>query len=541
MQNRLVQSSTFKNYASMPSHFEQNTLSAACHDGDLNTHCHSAYDPSSQSDAYNLQADGLGRNCGQYTAGTSVGIDPSAAQCEAYTLHATGIAAGHITWGGTVVELSTPPGCYVNTDTNTVYYNSGGTGGCGGVGSVGGGGDTTVISDTVVPQQCVCIIPGSVTPPVDYQAADNWIMFDIGASLPVGFVRIYNGMLPATEERAQYDGRLGSHEIIVGDYPNDPTNPAHTRCPQTFACNSVTCSLADRAAQNPINEECVGTGRYVYIYVEARSGNYLHFREVEVYAANTAATLQTQADNANLPINTPTYTISVDAMCTAEQAPGYTGVTRTLWSYGLQGTNTMNMLQISHTHIIHSLGGDDNSFAISSIYDLCDGEFHNYVVTSSASARNLYMDGGLLATKPRRAPRPPPTRTSASVARTTPTLGVSTVRGLAPCLISRCTHRTTRRRWTACARCRWASWTTRTRTGHPGRCPRPPTRCSRMRNSRCGPRPAPPARASSSSRRTLPLATVAWPCTSHASARLRRRPPRRSTACRCPTRTCLVA
>ena len=52
---------------------------------------------------------------------------------------------------------------------------------------------------------------------------------------------------------------------------------------------------------------------------------------------------------------------------------------------------------MSHTHLTHSLGGDDNSFAISSIYDLCDGEFHNYVVNSAANVRALYIDGSLVS------------------------------------------------------------------------------------------------------------------------------------------------
>jgi len=229
-------------------------------------------------------------------------------------------------------------------------------------------------------------------------------MFDIGSSQPVGFVRIYNGMLPATDEIATHDSRLGAHEIIVGDYSNDPLNPSHTRCPHTFTCSSmasnpaVTCTLADRAVDNPLNEGCVATGRYVYIYVPARTGNYLHFREVEVYAVNTAATIQTLADQANLPINTPTYTISVDVQCLASQAPS-AGATRTVWSYGLHGTNTMNRLLVDNTHIIHDLGGDASSFALTSIYDLCDGEYHELMVTSSATERKIFMDGGLLATK----------------------------------------------------------------------------------------------------------------------------------------------
>ena len=225
-------------------------------------------------------------------------------------------------------------------------------------------------------------------------------MFDIGSSQTIGFVRIYNGMMPATEHMAQFDARLGAHTIYVGDYPNDPTNAAHTACPQTFACASSpgTCTLADRAADNPINEECAGTGRYVYIYVPARPDNYLHFREVEIYAANNAATIQTLADQANLPINTPTYTITVDVQCLASQAPD-TDDTRTLWSYGLFGTNTMNRLQVTRTHIIHDLGGDANSATLASIYDLCDGEYHELMVTSSASDRKIFMDGGLLATK----------------------------------------------------------------------------------------------------------------------------------------------
>ena len=88
----------------------------------------------------------------------------------------------------------------------------------------------------------------------------------------------------------------------------------------------------------------------------------------------------------------------MDVQCLASQAPD-TDDTRTLWSYGLFGTNTMNRLQVTRTHIIHDLGGDANSATLASIYDLCDGEYHELMVTSSASDRKIFMDGGLLATK----------------------------------------------------------------------------------------------------------------------------------------------
>jgi hypothetical protein len=223
----------------------------------------------------------------------------------------------------------------------------------------------------------------------NYELMENYLQFDLGTTKGIAFVRIYNGA--GTSEAAAAPGyhtdRLAAHKIIIGDFPNDPLNVVHTSCDHT-APDEI----------GPFDEECVGAGRYVYIYVEARAGNRITLREVEFFAPNTSPTIQTNAENAVLPTGTSPYTIAVDYMCEHGQIP--TGAKlATMWSFGSIGTNTLNRLYMSSTQIVHDLGNDLSAFTFSTGNDVCDGEFHELVVTSDGTTRKMFWDGGEVASK----------------------------------------------------------------------------------------------------------------------------------------------
>ena len=107
---------------------------------------------------------------------------------------------------------------------------------------------------------------------IQNMAWDNpWISVDMGAEYAVGSVEIYN--------RADCCAtRLARHKVIVG-------NHLATRCTRRTRCQHAIVGYG------PFKEACSGTGRYVYIYRDAKLGNYesaLSLREFYIFSPGTA-------------------------------------------------------------------------------------------------------------------------------------------------------------------------------------------------------------------------------------------------------------
>lgn len=97
----------------------------------------------------------------------------------------------------------------------------------------------------------------------------NWIQFDLGETKDIAYVRILNGE-SAVDELVRSSHLLGVHNIVIGDTAADPSNAAHTSCSMTLDHQWVT------------DEPCIGSGRYLWIYIPRPYGTIL-LREVSIF------------------------------------------------------------------------------------------------------------------------------------------------------------------------------------------------------------------------------------------------------------------